>query len=47
VAIRTIAGTSYSDTGVTRGVTYWYRVTAADGAGNQSEPSNTVSAKPK
>jgi fibronectin type 3 domain-containing protein len=41
------ASTSYSDVNVTGNVTYWYQLTAFDGAGNQSQPSNTVSAKPK
>ena len=46
-AIGTTAGTSYSDTAVTGNVSYWYRVTAYDGAGNQSSPSNVFSAQPK
>jgi chitodextrinase len=41
------AGTSYSDTSVTGSVDYWYQITAVDGAGNQSQPSNVVSARPK
>jgi fibronectin type 3 domain-containing protein len=45
--IGTTAGTSYSDTAVTGNVSYWYRVTAYDVAGNQSAPSNVVSAQPK
>jgi lysophospholipase L1-like esterase/fibronectin type 3 domain-containing protein len=45
--IGTTAGTSYSDSAVTGNVDYWYRVTAVDGAGNQSQPSNVVSARPK
>jgi hypothetical protein len=28
-------------------VTYWYRVTAFDGAGNESQPSGVVAATPK
>jgi hypothetical protein len=43
----TTAGTSYSDASVTGNVDYWYRVTALDGAGNQSQNSNVVSARPK
>jgi fibronectin type 3 domain-containing protein len=46
-AIATSSGTSYSDTTVTSKVTYWYRVTAFDSAGNQSQPSNVVTARPK
>jgi lysophospholipase L1-like esterase len=38
---------SYTDTAVTSKVTYWYRVTAFDGAGNQSQPSSVVAATPK
>jgi hypothetical protein len=30
-----VAGTSFSDTGLTAGETYWYWVTAVDGAGNE------------
>jgi hypothetical protein len=32
---------------VTSKVTYWYRVTAFDGAGNESQPSGVVAAIPK
>ena len=37
--------TTYSDTGVSRGKKYSYYVTAYDGAGNESGPSNTVTAR--
>ena len=37
-------GTSYNDTGVTGGTTYYYRVTAEDNAGNASIASNEASA---
>ena len=46
-AIATSTSSTYSDTAVTRKVTYWYRVTAFDGAGNQSQPSTVVTATPK
>ena len=38
---------SYTDSSVTGNMDYWYRVTAVDGAGNQSQPSNTISSRPK
>jgi fibronectin type 3 domain-containing protein len=46
-AVATTANSAYSDTAVDRRVTYWYRVTAFDGAGNQSQPSNVVAVRPK
>jgi formate-dependent nitrite reductase cytochrome c552 subunit len=39
--------TSFANTGLTLGVTYYYRVFAFDGAGNTSAPSITVSAAPQ
>lgn len=45
--IATTAGTSYVNTGLTSGVTYYYQVTASDAAGNVSPPSNTASARPR
>ena len=45
--IATTTTASYSDTSVTSKVTYWYRVTAFDGAGNESQPSGVVAAIPK
>ena len=42
--IATPSGTSYSDTGLTAGTTYLYRVRAIDAAGNLSGYSNTASA---
>ena len=38
--------TSFTDTGVTNGTEYFYRVTAVDGEGNESSPSSQVSAIP-
>jgi chitodextrinase len=45
-AIATVSGgtTSYTDSGLTPGTTYSYTVTASDGAGNVSPPSNQASA---
>jgi hypothetical protein len=40
----TVAGTSYTDSTVTAGTTYYYVVTAVDGSGNQSPNSSQVSA---
>jgi fibronectin type 3 domain-containing protein len=40
-----ITTTSYTDTNVTHGTTYYYIVEAVDSAGNSS-PSNEVSATP-
>ena len=45
--IATTTTASYSDTTVTSKATYWYRVTAFDGAGNESQPSGVVAATPK
>ncbi|HEV8249191.1 MAG TPA: alpha-amylase family glycosyl hydrolase [Gaiellaceae bacterium] len=41
-----VAGTGFDDTGVENGRTYYYVVRALDAAGNESEPSNEVSALP-
>lgn len=43
--IATTASTSYANSGLTRGATYWYYVVAYDRAANRSAPSNTASAK--
>src|SRR5436190_591657 len=44
----TDAGTlAWTDTGLTNGQTYTYRVTAVDAAGNESDPSATASASPQ
>jgi parallel beta-helix repeat protein len=40
-----VGGTSYADTGLTNGTTYWYRVTAT-GSGVESAQSASVSATP-
>lgn len=37
-----VSGTTYTDTGLTPGTEYSYYVTAADAAGHESEPSETV-----
>lgn len=41
--IATTASTSYTNSGLIRGKTYWYYVVAYDNAGNRSNPSNTTS----
>ncbi len=41
-----LAGTSYTDDGLTNGRTYYYVVTASDSAGNESGYSNQASALP-
>ena len=41
------AGTTYTDTAVRRGVTYYYVVTAINSSGEESTYSNQASAKPK
>lgn len=46
-SVATVASTAFSDATVVARVSYWYRVTAVDRAGNQSQPSNVVSAQPK
>ena len=43
--IATTTGTSYTNSGLSKGATYWYYVVAYDNAGNRSTPSTTVSAK--
>jgi YD repeat-containing protein len=40
--VGTPTGTSYSDTGVASGLSYGYRVTALDAAGNEGPSSNTI-----
>jgi glycosidase/fibronectin type 3 domain-containing protein len=41
-----VAGTSFTDTGLDNGRTYYYVVRALDTAGNESRPSNEVTALP-
>jgi hypothetical protein len=41
-----VAATSFTDTGLRNARTYYYVVRALDGAGNESGPSNEVSAVP-
>jgi beta-lactamase superfamily II metal-dependent hydrolase/chitodextrinase len=45
--IATTTSTSYTNSGLTSGTTYWYYVTAGDAAGNVSAASNTASATAK
>ena len=45
--VATPTGSGYTDTGLTNGSTYTYRVTALDQAGNESAPSNQISASPQ
>lgn len=44
VPLTTVAGTSYSDTGLTASTAYSYTVSAYDGAGNESAQSTSASA---
>jgi subtilisin family serine protease/chitodextrinase len=46
VQIATAAASAYTDSGLTAGVTYRYRVTAVDRSGNESVPSAEASAVP-
>ncbi|TQI65401.1 hypothetical protein [Clostridium sp. KNHs216] len=41
-----VISTTYTDTGLTNGVTYYYYVTAIDSSGVESQPSNGASATP-
>lgn len=43
--VATTTDTTYVNTGLARGKTYWYYVVAYDSAGNRSAASNTASAK--
>lgn len=45
--IATTTSPTYTDTGLTRGQTFYYYVVARDAAGNASAPSNTATAKVK
>ncbi len=45
--IATTSATSYTNSGLTRGTTYWYYVVAYDNAGNKSNASNIASATAK
>ncbi|HWQ72474.1 MAG TPA: fibronectin type III domain-containing protein, partial [Desulfitobacteriaceae bacterium] len=40
------AGNSFNDSGLVNGSTYYYRITAIDNKGNESNPSDAVSALP-
>jgi fibronectin type 3 domain-containing protein len=44
--LQNVGGTSFTDTGLTDGTTYWYEVTAVN-SGGESGPSNQVSATPQ
>jgi len=46
VNVETVPSSDYLDTGLTNGVTYHYYVTAVDESGNESGPSDIVSATP-
>ena len=46
VLVKNVGGTSYTDTGLSNGTTYWYEVTAVNTAG-ESGASNQVSATPQ
>ena len=41
-----VATTTYTDTGLTNGATYWYRVSAVDEAGLESAPSEPAAGTP-
>jgi subtilisin family serine protease/fibronectin type 3 domain-containing protein len=45
-AIATVTASAYTNTGLTNGSTYTYRVTALDATGNESAASNEASATP-
>ena len=46
VEVATVTGTSHTDTGLTNGTTYAYRLVAVDTHGNRSAPSASASATP-
>jgi cellulose 1,4-beta-cellobiosidase len=46
VLVASPAGTSYTDTAVENGTTYYYVVLATDAAGGEGPPSNEASATP-
>ena len=46
-AVATVGTSAYTDAGRTNGVAYAYRVTAFDAAGNESGPSDEVTATPQ
>ena len=46
-AVATVGTSAYTDVGRTNGVAYAYRVTAFDAAGNESGPSDEVTATPQ
>jgi fibronectin type 3 domain-containing protein/subtilisin family serine protease len=45
-ALTPVTASAYAHTGLSNGTTYTYRVTAHDGAGNESQPSGESSATP-
>lgn len=45
--LTSLTGTSYTDTQVTNGSTYWYKLTAIDTSNNESAQSSSVSATPQ
>src|SRR5690606_10217839 len=43
--VGTVSGTTFTHTGLTNGTAYYYRITATDIAGNESDPSDEATAQ--